>query len=205
MTGHITCKPLGHYFVRAYSYQGFKEDFMLAQQFNFEYQILNEARKNKCQHIVFMGDVKFSDHEVFFVLKGYEMDLRSYLQKHREARKLSDILLQVLSGLRELHRLGFVHRDLKPENIVLNSGNPLKVAIIDFDRALPVTCKTKSGSRGTPGYEPENFNFEDGDPQWDLYSLVAIIAECDMGVNTYLKVKNEREGKAVLKKHIEDK
>ena len=79
------------------------------------------------------------------------------------------------------------------------------MALIDFDRALPTTCKTKAGSRGTPGYEPENFNFEDGDPQWDLYSFVAIIAECDMGVNAYLKVKNEREGKAALKKHIEDK
>ena len=79
MTKHITCKPLGSYYIRAYSYAGFKEDFMLAQQFNFEYQILNEARKIKCKHIVHMIDVKLSDSETFFLLKGYEMDLRSYL------------------------------------------------------------------------------------------------------------------------------
>ena len=34
---------------------------------------------------------------------------------------------------------------------------------------------------------------------------MAIIAECDMGVNEYMKVKSEREGKSAIKKHIEDK
>ena len=101
--------------------------------------------------------------------------------------------------------MGFVHRDLKPENIVLNIGNPLQVALIDFDRALPESCKTMTGPRGTPGYYPDNCNFEDGDVQWDLYAFVAIVAECDMGVNEYMKVKNEREGKSVIKKHIENK
>ena len=53
------------------------------------------------------------------------MDLRKYLQKHRDYRKLNEILLQVVAGLKELKRLGFVHRDLKPENIVLNLNRPL--------------------------------------------------------------------------------
>ena len=72
-------------------------------------------------------------------------------------------MLQVLTGLGELHSMGFVHRDLKPENIVLNIGNPLQVGLIDFDRALPENCKTKTGTRGTPGYYPDSFQFEDGD------------------------------------------
>jgi len=80
------------------------------------------------------------------------MDLRKYLNKHRDYRELQRILLQVLDGLKELHSLGFVHRDLKPENIVLNLGKPTKVALIDFDRALPTTANTKTGIRGTPGY-----------------------------------------------------
>ena len=84
-------------------------------------------------------------------------------------------------------------------------SSDLQVALIDFDRALPESCKTKTGPRGTPGYYPDNFQFEDGDVQWDLYAFVAIVAECDMGVNEYMKVKNEREGKSAIKKHIENK
>lgn len=52
---------------------------MLAQQFNFEYLIMNGAKKNECKHIVPMIDVKLSDNATFFVLKGYQMDLRTYL------------------------------------------------------------------------------------------------------------------------------
>jgi len=110
----------------------------------------------------------------------------------------------VVAGLGELHELGFVHRDLKPENIVLTLDRPIKVALIDFDRALPTSNKSLTGPRGTPGYQPDTFKFEDGDVQWDLYSLVAIIAEADMGVNEYLKVQTEREGKGLLTKHLKD-
>ena len=34
---------------------------------------------------------------------------------------------------------------------------------------------------------------------------MAIVVECDMGVNEYMKVKNEREGKSAIKRHIENK
>ena len=44
------------------------------------------------------------------------------------------ILIQVCKGILELHKLGYIHRDLNPDNIVLNL-KPLKVVIIDFDRA----------------------------------------------------------------------
>jgi serine/threonine protein kinase len=110
----------------------------------------------------------------------------------------------VASGLKELHDLGFVHRDLKPENIVLDTGHPLRVALIDFDRALPISCTSSTGVRGTPGYQPHDFKFQDGDPQWDLYSLVAIIAECDMGTSDYMRVKSERESETALKKYISE-
>jgi hypothetical protein len=79
LKSHITCKKLGDCFVRAYKYEGFKQDFMLEQQFNFEYQILHKAQDEKCKHIVPMVTVKFSHEAAFFVLKRYEMDLRVYL------------------------------------------------------------------------------------------------------------------------------
>ncbi len=68
LNSDISCAPLGHYFIRAYRYEGFKTDFMLAQQFNFEYMIMNEAKKAQCKHIVQMLDIKLSDSSTFFVL-----------------------------------------------------------------------------------------------------------------------------------------
>ena len=79
MIGNICCKRNGNYFIRAYRYEGFKEDFMLAQQFNFEYQILQRAKEEKCKNIVSLATVKLSDTATFFVLERYEMDLRWYL------------------------------------------------------------------------------------------------------------------------------
>ena len=133
------------------------------------------------------------------------MDLRTYLNKHRDYRKLGDILLQVVAGLKELHDLGFVHRDLKPDNIVLDVSHPIKVALIDFDQSLPITGTRRNGTRGTPGYQPDNSDWMDGSRMWDIYALVCIVAECDMPKDLYKKAQDERGAKGMLKKHIEAK
>ena len=141
----------------------------------------------------------------YFEMERYGMDLRKYLKKHRDHRKLNDILLQVIAGLKELHTLGFVHRDLKPDNIVLNNVRPIKVALIDFDRSLPRTNTSHSGIRGTPGYQPDKDLFVAGAVEWDIYSLVCTIVECDMEGETYKRVSEERAGKTLIKKHCEAK
>ena len=133
------------------------------------------------------------------------MDLRKYLQKHRDYRKLNEILLQVVSGLQELHSLGYVHRDLKPENIVVSIDRPIKVALIDFDRALPKTMTCHTGCRGTPGYQPDNALWYDGCQTWDKYALACIVLECDMEKDEYIRAKDERVAKTLIKKHVENK
>jgi hypothetical protein len=70
----------------------------------------------------------------------------------------------------------------------LNVKAPIKVALIDFDRSLPKTATCRSGTRGTPGYQPENAKWFDGSFMWDIYSLVCIISECDMDKDEYFKV-----------------
>ena len=45
------------------------------------------------------------------------------------------IAVQILIGLRYLHKLGFIHCDLKPENILLKSENKSSIKIIDFGSA----------------------------------------------------------------------
>jgi serine/threonine protein kinase len=43
------------------------------------------------------------------------------------------IFFQVVSGLKELHSLGFIHKDLKPDNIMYNmTDSGLQIRLIDF-------------------------------------------------------------------------
>ena len=43
--------------IRLWSYDDFALDYMLAQQFNYEYLILIEAKKKECKHIVHINDI----------------------------------------------------------------------------------------------------------------------------------------------------
>lgn len=45
----------------------------------------------------------------------------------------------------------------------------------------------------------------DGSIMWDLYSLAAIAIECDMAAEEYKRVKDERQGKQAINKHLEHK
>ena len=47
--------------------------------------------------------------------------------------------------------------------------------------------------RGTPGYFPMNEDLRDGSVLWDMWAFAAIILECDMEVNEYKQVMEERE------------
>lgn len=66
-----------------------------------------------------------------------------------------------------------------------------------------MTCHT--GIRGTPGYQPDNALWYDGCQTWDKYALACIVIECDMEKDEYMRVKDERGGKALIKKHVENK
>ena len=80
--------------LRFWRYADFELDFMLAQQFNYEYEILFSAWRAECNHIVRLYDFALSIDSVVFEISRYDMDLRSYLtSKNRDYRKLNDILL----------------------------------------------------------------------------------------------------------------
>jgi len=97
----------------------------------------------------------------------------------------------VVAGLHEFHNLGFIHRDLKTENILLNDTRPIKVALIDIDQSLPRTNKSRSRTRETPGYKQEGARYQDGNIEWDIYSLVAIIVERNMERDAYMLLRRE--------------
>ena len=64
--------------LRFWRYADFKLDYMLAKE---------------CKYIVRLRDVFLNKDCVVFEQKRYQMDLREYLRKHRDFRKLNEILL----------------------------------------------------------------------------------------------------------------
>jgi pSer/pThr/pTyr-binding forkhead associated (FHA) protein len=91
---------------------------------------------------------------------------------------------QVLKGLEQAHRLGFVHRDIKPENILIaQTENGLLAKISDFGlaksfRGVGLSGLTFSGEmRGTVQFMPpeQMLDFKAVTPLADLYAAAATL------------------------------
>ncbi len=91
---------------------------------------------------------------------------------------------QILKGLEQAHKLGFVHRDIKPENILIaQSAEGLSVKVSDFGlaksfRGVGLSGLTFSGEmRGTVPFMPpeQMLDFKTVTPLADLYATAATL------------------------------
>jgi serine/threonine-protein kinase len=94
------------------------------------------------------------------------------------------LVCQILKGLEQAHRMGFVHRDVKPENILITeNADGLIAKISDFGlaksfRGVGLSGLTFSGEmRGTiPFMPPEQMlDFKTVTPLADLYATAATL------------------------------
>lgn len=89
------------------------------------------------------------------------------------------ICRDVLSGLAEIHRAGFVHRDVKPENILIGADGRYKVADFGTTRLVEtVNLGITMAPLGTVPYSPPERGTADPVPAYDVYSFAVLATIC---------------------------
>ncbi|MEN8219898.1 MAG: serine/threonine protein kinase [Pseudomonadota bacterium] len=137
---------------------------------------------------------KFNHNNIVKVLRFFEANGTAYMvMEYQEGKSLVDylkqrritekelltIVLPLLNGLEEVHKVGLSHRDIKPSNIYIRSSDNSPV-LLDFGSArYTIGRKTRSiTSIVTPGYAPlEQYDTEmKNQGAWtDIYALGAVM------------------------------
>jgi len=154
-------------------------------------RFLDEARTlARFKHPNLNQVYRFFEHNgtAYLVLEYIEGETLSALLK-REGRldgaRLWRLFHELLAGIEEVHRAGFVHRDIKPGNIMLRQDG--SAVLLDFGAARQaIGQRSKSvTSILTPGYAPiEQYDqkADDVGPWTDLYALGMVAYRCISGI-----------------------
>lgn len=82
-------------------------------------------------NVVQLLDAFYIDSTVFFVLEYCEQTLHqlflSMKDKNNKEMVFKLIFKQILQGLTEINRIGYIHLDIKPKNILINSTGTVKI------------------------------------------------------------------------------
>ena len=129
----------------------------------------------------------FKDNDYFYILMEYceNSDLRKFINKYKKNNKLINqniilfILLDICTGLKEIHSKNIIHRDLKPDNLFISKDFKIKIGDFGISKKLNLNskyAKTKIGTKeySAPEIIKENSKYNN---KVDIWSLGCIIYE----------------------------
>ena len=87
-------------------------------------------------------------------------------------------IVDILSGLQRIHRIGIIHRDLKPSNILIDGKGNAKINDFGVSKTIDGIDNSDNETIGTRNYmSPEVLKGEDYDTNADIWSLGCIAYE----------------------------
>ena len=84
---------------------------------------------------------------------------------------------QVISGLRDLHRMGFSHLDLKPENVLIDENGDARLTDHGLSKELGESTHTEHSAGGTRGYMAPELATGRFSNKADMYSFMMMAFE----------------------------
>lgn len=90
--------------------------------------------------------------------------------------KAKDIMIQVCSGLAELHKNHIIHRDINPSNVMITRDGTVKIIDFNITRVEKENASKDTTIFGTVGYTaPEQFGFAQTSERSDVYSCGVLL------------------------------
>ena len=135
-------------------------------------------------NIVKLFDIIEENNSLFMVMEYCQMDLSLYLKKYKlDEQRATEIIRQLVAGLKYLVEKGVIHRDIKPANILVNARGEFKLAdfglaryVQEYDSSLLKTVA------GTPLYmAPQILKKTSYTTKCDIWSAGIIFYELLVG------------------------
>jgi hypothetical protein len=148
------------------------------ERFRQEGRLASQIAHPRCVFVLAADEDAGRPYIVMELMPGDNLD--DYVRRHGPLPldKAIAMVLDVIDGLNEAHRIGVIHRDVKPSNCFFGAGGRLKIGDFGLAKSLVQDAHlTKTGLfLGTPLYaSPEQVRGEALDAQTDVYSIAATL------------------------------
>jgi surface protein len=128
---------------------------------------------------------------------GGDTNLKQYIEEQNKSNCLidekiiSDIIIQICIGIKEIHKNKLIHRDLTPDNIFMDNNKKIKIGDFGVSKVLTTTQNYTKSQVGKHHYfAPEIEKGENYNNKVDIYALGCIIYEL-FTLNEYYNEKKE--------------
>jgi hypothetical protein len=148
------------------------------ERFRQEGRLASLIAHPRCVFVLAADEEAGRPYIVMELMPGANLDDYVRANGAQPPQRAVAMILDVIEGLQEAHRVGVVHRDVKPSNCFFGSDGRLKIGDFGLAKSLAQGSNlTRTGSfLGTPLYaSPEQVRGETVDAQTDIYSTAATL------------------------------